>query len=892
MSKVENKILFRTKIIFAVLIVITLLITVRLVVLKISKPLKDTKSVKVVVPVRGSIYSSDNEILAISLQRYNVLVDYKVLLSLDELLPAPKAEYFKTEKEINDIVSSVFDELTTIFPQTKKKDLLKRLNSERKIEKKNRLRAYEISQWASAFDKNKWDIFLESLPDSLESDLRVKNIIANSIVFKDFKDISTVYYDIIIDYDALFKEKKNFESEEEFDEAVTFLLKKLNLIFSTNKEKALLKFYDNQKNSDAKEKEYLLKQKVRFKKIKEWNDYVKKLHNRDTENTKIITLINKSITTRRNKYNSLMYMRKNPYKNLAFRTIGSNSDSLCIIENPQYNEMYEKGEFTIIKEEDIQPFFYQEVAKGSYGLEKFYNDILQEKIGIGLHKKIEDGNWALLDYGVLKEAAEGKDIYSSINISYQNFVDSELKRKLYETSAEWGTAILMEVSTGKIRAIANLGVKRYKDTVLYEEDLNYAAGSVKNSDFPQGKIPRPEPGSTFKLASLLLALEDYDIDINDTIDCEKGKATINIGQSKITVSDPVKYGKLSIKDIFEKSSNIGFAKLIDKYYHRNPQQFYKGLHKLYLDTLLGVSIPGERKSNIVTDEVAYVKLSHGYGWEVSPLQILTLYNAVANNGEMLRPLFVDSIVSANNKTVVFDKEVLNPKICSPKTLKILQDLLLGAVQNGTGKKLRNKNYLIAGKTGTSQINYREAKIDNSTEIKHYGSFVGYFPADNPKYTLLVGIYKVKSGKQYYGGDVAAPVFGNIADKIYSVNSKFYSKNSKNLPDIFPKSEKGNLFELNNILSYLGYDSQENRIKYKWGAFSPSDNEIKININKLNNENLVPNVLGFGLRDAVEILEERGLKVKVIGNGVVKKQSIVNGRKIIKGQSITLTLKNK
>ena len=412
--------------------------------------------------------------------------------------------------------------------------------------------------------------------------------------------------------------------------------------------------------------------------------------------------------------------------------------------------------------------------------------------------------------------------------------------------AERGCVVLMEVKTGFVKAIANLTMS--KDQSSYNESLNHAVGLAS------------EPGSTFKLASLMVALEDQRIQISDSVDMT-GSYTF-FGER---LTDPKKFGRNTIQYAFEKSSNV-ISQIINESYKDNPQDFIDGLKSIGLHKKLGLPIIGEGKPEIIDADdtqfsgISIPWMSIGYGVEITPLQTLAFYNAVANNGVLVRPQFVKQIKCSNESTTSFGAEIINPRICSESTLKDVKIMLKGVVERGTAKNIKARGFEIAGKTGTSQI----VSVSGGYSSKHQASFCGYFPADNPMYSCIVVIQGPT--KNIYGSIVSGTVFKEIADKVYAMGN-MENKEIEMQDLYYPFSKHGNKQDM---------------------VFACSKMRIQLKNRRIVNEK-IPNVIGMGLKDALYLLEDMGLQVKVNGSGFVRNQSIIPGQKAIKGQLIKIDL---
>lgn len=535
--------------------------------------------------------------------------------------------------------------------------------------------------------------------------------------------------------------------------------------------------------------------------------------------------------------------RELPYNDLAKRTIGI------------YN--YERGAYIV-------------------GLEGAFDETLVGTHGTRLMQKIEGGTWMPIDPANEIKPQNGDDVITTIDIDIQDIAENALRKQLDHHKAEHGCAIVMEVATGEIRAIANLGKDKYGH---YTENYNYAIGESS------------EPGSTFKLASILVALEDGVVDLNDSIDTENG-STQFYGK---TIRDAHKIGDgvISVRDVIEQSSNVGIAKIIWEHYSHQPQKFIDGLYKLGIQNKLGIPIKGEASPYIKSPEdkswsgISLPWIAYGYELHITPLQTLTFYNAIANDGEMMKPLFVREIRNTNEVIETFEPIVIKEQIASKETLEKLQDMLKGVVLRGTAKSIKNKYYSIAGKTGTAQIAQNNKGYN---KVNYKASFCGYFPAENPMYSCIVVINNPTSG-YYYGSSVAAPVFKYISDRIYSSHveialSEDQINNNPN-PAIFYKA--GATEDYEKVYQHMDITTQiDAGSEYVIGL--PEGDSVHYAPRRFK-ENRIPKLIGMTAKDAVYLLEDLGLHVKLQGQGFVKSQSIPAGSPATKGKSITLKLTN-
>ena len=535
-------------------------------------------------------------------------------------------------------------------------------------------------------------------------------------------------------------------------------------------------------------------------------------------------------------------IRKMPFGILAKRTIG-----------------YE------IKDEDL-----------FVGLEGAYADILRGTNGKQLKRKLSYGDWKPVYDENQVEPQNGKDIVTTIDINIQDVAEYALMKNLIKHEAYEGCAVLMEVATGHIKAIVNL---RYnKQRGKYMEMYNYAIGEPV------------EPGSTFKLASMLALLEDDKVNLNDTIDV--GDGWMMFYDRTMQDVKKIRNGRITIREAFEKSSNVGISMIVNEAYKNDPQKFVDQLYALRLHDSLGIEIQGEKppvfkdpKNKQHWSGTTLPWMSIGYSIMLSPLQTLTFYNAVANNGRMVKPMFVKEIQQSGQTIERFSTEVRSRKICSNETLDSLRSLLEGVVERGTATNVRNDIYKIAGKTGTALV------ADNNRGYKnkvYNSSFVGYFPADDPQYSCIVVINEPKKG-YYYGGSVAAPVFKEVADKVYAMHLDIPIKEA--LPGELastPGMFIGNHEDISGICEYLDIPIDTSSSHTDWVVTQDHGQNIKF-LPRYEKEGIVPNVKGMGARDAIYLLEKLGLKTKIYGRGTIIDQSIKPGTKIVRGNEIILKI---
>lgn len=519
---------------------------------------------------------------------------------------------------------------------------------------------------------------------------------------------------------------------------------------------------------------------------------------------------------------------------------------------------------------------YGEVGKGGMiGLERTYDEPLKGTTGVSARKRIS-GRWIPEE---IVPPVDGLDLVTHLDIAIQDVAEHSLRKQLIRHDAHHGVAILMEVETGAIKAIVNL--HRQGKGFYVEDHFNYAIGESS------------EPGSTFKLFSIMVALEDGYIDLSDSIDTGNGVHKFYDRFMRDTKEGG--NGWLTVKEVFEKSSNVGVSCIIDKYYREDPKSFVDQLCSMGLNKPLGIEIKGEDDPLIKYpgDEswsgVTLPWMSIGYEVKMSPLQTLAFYNAVANNGELVRPSFAKGLSRNGRMVEEFSPVVLNSSICSRSTIKKVQELLLGVVENGTATNIHNKLYSVAGKTGTAQV-AKGKQGYKSGRIEYQASFVGYFPADRPKYSCIV-VVNAPSNNVYYGNIVAGSVFREIADRVYASDldlNQEYQEPVEINKGLFPYSKGGTYDDLMTIYDELDFPVSEDNNNTEWISTHATENGVVFKPKTLP-KGVVPAVIGMGARDAVSILENLGLNVHIHGVGKVTSQSLKAGSAYRHGNSIFLTL---
>jgi cell division protein FtsI (penicillin-binding protein 3) len=516
--------------------------------------------------------------------------------------------------------------------------------------------------------------------------------------------------------------------------------------------------------------------------------------------------------------------------------------------------------------------FINENDKGA-GLEFSFNKDLGGQDGYAYYQKISGGIWKPVYDANNVKAVDGLDLQTTLDINLQDVAETALHKAMVQHDAGDGLVAVMEVKTGEIKAISNLSSDGHGG---FYEKFNYAAAGLF------------EPGSTFKLVTMMALLEDTNIELSDSINVGNGEYTFY--NKTVRDHEDEGLGTVTIKEAFERSSNVAMAKLVDKHFGLRPQKFVDYVDHLHLSKPLGIQIAGEpipkikRPGQKGWSGISLPWMAYGYGFEITPLHTLALYNAVANDGKMIKPVIVRAIKHADEEEKKFEVEVLNNSICSGETLEQLRLLLEGVVENGTAKNIKGTHYRIAGKTGTAQI------LDKGRYTKKYiTSFVGYFPAHAPKYSAIV-LIKNPRGWYQYGSSVAAPVFKEIADNIYARDINLHNpmdlkKFTKT--DVLPVIRAGNQQELTMLCNELGI-SNHSLTEHEWVRSTRAGNGVNWKKNT-EGKGVVPDVKGMTFRDAIYLLEKSGLNVFYEGKGRVQEQSITAGAYARSGERIYIRL---
>lgn len=513
---------------------------------------------------------------------------------------------------------------------------------------------------------------------------------------------------------------------------------------------------------------------------------------------------------------------------------------------------------------------------GVVGIEKALDPVLRGRNGLRVHARIPGNTWVEVNSMNKVEPEDGVDILTTLDVQLQDVAEAALRKHLEGHGAGHGCAIVMEVATGDIKAIANL---RRNEDGTYEEVYNYAVGEST------------EPGSTIKTATLIALLEEGDINLNDTVNTGKGK--LQLYDHVISDSKEDGHGKITVKEVFEVSSNVGVIKLVQKVFKGKEKDFVKKLYELKLNEPTGIIIPGEVKPQIRFpgdkgwSGLSMPMMSIGYEIRLTPLQILTFYNAIANNGRMVKPRLVKAYLKHGQVVESFPPQVIQSSICSRSTLKKVHEVLEGVVESGTATNLKNPRYKIAGKTGTAQIAKGRKGYKSGGRVSYQASFVGYFPAEDPKYSCIV-VVNSPSNSVYYGNVVAGPIFKEISDKVFATSPEWFSDiKGDELKDL-PQTKTGQLSKLEYIMNELDIPFESNGKKTDWVTVQRDSTKIATTPIRLA-KSKVPNVVGMGLRDAIYQLERLGLRVVAKGRGTVRSQSVNPGEPVIKGSTVYLEM---
>lgn len=515
------------------------------------------------------------------------------------------------------------------------------------------------------------------------------------------------------------------------------------------------------------------------------------------------------------------------------------------------------------------------MKKQNVGLEKSYDSLLTGQDGQRLVRFIAGGTAVPVE-GYQTEPENGKDIFTTLDVNIQDIAETALMKMMLQSQSQYGTAIVMETRTGKIKAIANLG---HRPDGNYWEDDNYALRTT-------------EPGSTMKLATLLSILEKGTSSLTDLV--EVGSAgQMQVGPRIVNDAERSPKPVLTVEECFVHSSNVGMSKLAYKAFVKDPKEFKEYLHRYFLDVKSPVDLTDVPKPQMASLKQSdggltnMITMSFGYAIQVSPLHTLTLYNAVANDGKMMKPYLVNSI--QNNGIVIkqFQPTVLADRICKPEVIKAAKECMEKVVTQGTGRlAFKNMPFAVAGKTGTAHVADGHIKYGDAV---YQASFVGYFPAERPQYTCIVLIRTKPHAYLHYGGQLAAPVFRDIATRLYAM---YVEKKSPSLYTVIKDSSAyfyaGYTNDIKNVYKTFNMGYTDSVQQNNWSSMYASNNlpVMKANIVQ---QQLMPDVKGMGLKDALYLLENMGVKVAIKGKGKIITQSVAPGTTLAKGITVWLEL---
>ena len=515
------------------------------------------------------------------------------------------------------------------------------------------------------------------------------------------------------------------------------------------------------------------------------------------------------------------------------------------------------------------------------GLEGAFNTYLRGERGIGVMQKLPGGTLRPVGGVNSAEPKDGGDLVSTIDINIQDVAETSLRNRLQYHNAHHGTAVVMEVATGEIKAIVNLGKD---ESGNYRELYNYALGESI------------EPGSTFKLMAYMAMLEDGKLQPTDSINNGHTGEVFFSGKRVHDDNRPETMGWLTVEKAFAHSSNISVTKFIDKHYRGAEKQFIDRLYSMNLNQKLGLELSGEGEPEIrypgnnYWSKWSLTQMAYGYEVRLAPIHVLTFYNAVANDGKMVKPRFVKKLVRHGTTEQTYNVQVIKSSIASAATIRKVKKMMEAVVEYGTAKRINTDMYKIAGKSGTAQV--ANEKYGYRGDRKYYASFVGYFPADRPKYSCIVSIY-APTVNGTGGSTVSAPVFREIADKIYAADPDMREtlKPEKRgvLADI-PYSKSGSFNDLIYVFKELNIPVEKETGKPDWVTTKNNDTKVEMKQRTMD-KTLVPDVVDMGLKDALYLLEERGLRVSVRGRGRVVAQSLPRGSAVLSNESIVLEMSN-
>jgi cell division protein FtsI (penicillin-binding protein 3) len=683
-------------------------------------------------------------------------------------------------------------------------------------------RAFYISQFQGAYWRGK--------SDSLHTRMMPLQAERGTIYSEDGNMLSTSipFFDIYIDFAADGLREKNGKL---FKEYLDSLSTSLAVYFGDKSKESYKK--ELQKGYRQKDRYFLLKKNLSFEQYKALRAFP--LVNKGRNKSGFIPEVNSK--------------RLNPFGLLANRTIGLSRE-------------YIAGNGKKINQ--------------NVGLEKTYDSLLKGEGGQRLVRFISGGAFIPIE-GSEIEPENGKDIITTIDVNIQDIAENALLKMMLENEAAHGTCLVMEVATGKLKAVANLGIR---DNGEYWEDYNYALRTT-------------EPGSTIKLATLLSVLSEGKVGINDLVEVgTTGQGYV--GVRNVTEAEIMPKAAMTIKDCFAHSSNVGMSKLAYQTFASDPDKYLGYLKKFHLNTRTGIDLVGEERPQLLKMKRnkeglhAMVTMSFGYAIQVSPLQILQLYNSIANNGKMMKPYLVSGIQSNGLLVQEFQPTVVEEQIANESIIKAAQQCMLAVTKEGTAQKVfKEAAYNVAGKTGTAHV---AGKDINYNDGVYQASFAGYFPYERPAYTCVVVIKTKKHPAKHFGGHVAAPVFKEVADKLMAIQKErsqpaVAAAIRKDSSHFFYAGETGELKRILNRLEMAYTDSNKNQ---SWSTVY-SNNYRPVVLAKQVAKNNMPDVKGMGLKDALYLLESMHVKVVVKGKGKVVNQSVSAGALINKNMVVVLEL---
>lgn len=595
---------------------------------------------------------------------------------------------------------------------------------------------------------------------------------------------------------------------------------------------------------------------------------------------------------------SALFQDRSPaqYRAELLRARKSQERYFLIKRNVSYNELHQLRQFPIfrlgrlrgglvVNERTRREMPYRSLAartigyerEGVYvGLEGAYRQYLEGTKGKRLMQRTSGGHWMPINDDNEIQPKNGMDVISTINVRMQDIAENALRKQLEKHQADYGTLVVMEVSSGKVKAISNL---RRSPRGIYEESFNFAVGEST------------EPGSTFKLASMIAILDEGLAKPDDVIDTGNGRITFHDRVMRDALEGG--FGTITLKEAFELSSNVAISRIIHQAYRENPQRFIDKLRSMGLGEPLGLEISGEGQPHLPEvnspswSAITLPWMAIGYGLSFTPLQILALYNAVANNGVMMKPMFVEEIRQTGTTIKRFQPVVLNRSVANATTIATLKEMLTGTVEQGTAKGIYNPVYKIAGKTGTAQVAQTRHGYHSESGVSYQASFAGFFPAGSPIYSMIVVIHNPK-GYAYTGSQLAAPVFREVADKIFATQLMLPAPiEATPAMAALPAIKASQTSDLKNI--YAGFSCKLiDQTTGIWATATVNTDTVKL-IDIQISEHTMPDLRGVGMRDAVYILENAGATVRFNGRGIVRTQSLPPGTKIAPNQTIILGL---